>query len=379
MYIPTDDICGYFFIFTFQSKNKMKHTYIALLFLLGMAAQAQQVTGYIYDKGGEPLPGAFVYLDGTTFSADTDEKGYFVLNTGNRNTGTLVASFIGFKTARVEDPFQYGNPIKIILEEDALEMQEVVIDAKTTFTRKQMLRAFREHFLGTSSVASSCKIENEDDIRLYYDSNTFTLRAEAKKPLRIKNKKLEYDVQFDLVAFGVQYRAKSLEKAYVDGSIFAGTTFFKDLSKNGSADKKRKNAYLGSATHLMKTIASQDWHNQGFGLYVNNFPASPHKHFTVTDTLNVKKVTAKAFEENGATITGTGKPGTLPATKKVQMPIRYNVLYKGKDQSVFVLNKGVFYVDSFGLYFPINEVMFGGHISDLKAGDMLPADYEYKE
>lgn len=357
----------------------MKHIYIILLLFLGLVAKAQEVTGFVYDKGGEPLPGAFVYLDGTTFSADTDEKGYFVLNTGNRNTGTLVVSFIGFITTRVDDPFKYGKPIKIILEEDAVQIQEVVIDAKTIFSRKQMLRAFRDNFLGTSSVASSCKIENEDDIRLYYDSNTYTLRAEAKKPLRIKNKKLEYDVQFDLAAFAVQYRAKSLDRHYIEGSLFAGTTFFKDLSKNGSADKKRKNAYLGSATHLMKTIASEDWQNQGFGLYVDNFPTSPHKHFTVTDTLNIKKITAKAFEEREVTIRDASKLGSEAELKKVQVPIRYNILYKGKDQSVFVLNKGVFYVDKFGLYSPINEVMFGGHISDLKAGDMLPADYEYKE
>lgn len=357
----------------------MKHTYIIFLLLLGFASKAQQVTGYVYDSANVPLQGAFVYLDGTTFSADTDDKGYFVLNTGNRNTGTLAVSYVGFKTARVEDPFKYGKAIKVVLQEDAVEMDEVVINAKTIFTRQQMLKVFRENFLGTSSAALSCKIENEDDIKLYYDTGTLTLRAEAKRPLRIKNKKLEYDVQFDLAAFAVQYRAKTLEKRHIKGSIFAGTTFFKDLSKYGSADKKRKNAYMGSATHLMKTIASESWKSQGFGLYVDNLPASPQQYFTVTDTLGIKKITARAFEEKEMMIREAPSLASKAEQKTIKVPIRYHVLYKGKDQSVFVLTKGLFYVDKFGLYSPINEVMFGGHISDLKAGDMLPADYEYNE
>lgn len=218
----------------------MKYGYIILLLLLGFSLNAQQVTGYVYDKAGDPLPGAMVYLDGTTFSANTDNEGYFVLNTGTRNTGTLVASFLGFVTARVDNPFEYGKPIKIVLEENAVEIQEVVIDAKTTFTRKQMLKAFREHFIGKSSVASSCKIENEDDIKLYYNSNTYTLHAEAKKPLRIKNKQLEYDVQFDLVAFDVQYRSKTLDMAKTKGSFLRGQRFLKTFLKTARLIKNVK-------------------------------------------------------------------------------------------------------------------------------------------
>ncbi|OYQ32092.1 hypothetical protein CHU92_14540 [Flavobacterium cyanobacteriorum] len=352
---------------------------IVLLLLGPITMYAQQVAGLVYDNKNLPLPGAFVYLDGTTFSTDTDANGHFVLNTGDRNAGILVVSFIGYKTARIQNPFGDKSPLKIYLEEDILDIKELVINAKATFTRKQMLAAFRELFLGKSSVALSCDIENEDDILLYYDNNTYTLTAEAKKPLRIKNKKLEYDVQFDLATFGVKYRKKTLDNDDVERSVFAGTTFFKDLSENGSADKKRKKSYLGSATHLMKTIASQDWYNQGFELYVDGFRANPKEYFQVKDTLNVKKITGKVYKPSTIFVRDTLNLAAEPKKQTLMSTVRYNLLYRGSKRSVFILRDGVFYVDRFGLYSPISEVMFGGYISELKAGDMLPANYEYKE
>lgn len=363
----------------------MKLLYTLLLVLVAFGLKAQTINGYVYDKTlKEPIPAVFLYLDGTTISTETNDKGYFSLDLKGRNTGTLVVSFLGYRTLRIENPLQYGTTIKIELEQEVINVEEVSITGKSTFTRKQMLKVFRAQFLGNSSVASSCKIENEDDVRLYFDSGTNTLRAEAKKPLKIKNKKLQYEVQFDLMAFEVQYRAKSLDSKKMTSSFFAGTTFFKDVSKSGSADKKRKKSYLGSSTHLMRTIASNDWQNQKFRLFVDGFGVKPDDYFTASDTLDVKKITAKVSQEKDINLTQVNFTGSnitgQPAEKKnVKVPIRYNVLYDGKDQSVFMLNKGVFYIDRFGLYSPINEIMFGGHISMLKAGDMLPADYEYKE
>ncbi len=362
----------------------MKYLYTLLFFIVAIAIKAQTITGYVYDKAlNEPLPAVFLYLDGTTISTETNDKGHFSLDLKGRNTGTLVVSFLGYRTLRIENPLQYGKTLKIELDQEVINVEEVAITGKTTFTRKQMLKVFRAQFLGESSVASSCKIENEDDVRLYFDSGTNTLRAEAKKPLRIKNKKLQYDVQFDLMAFEVQYRSKSLDSKKMKSSFFAGTTFFKDISKKGEADKKRKKSYLGSSTHLMRTIASNDWQNQKFRLFVDGFGVKPDKYFTVTDTLDVKKVTGKVSQEKEVNLTEmnfTAKNApSQPAKKNIIVPIKYNVLYDGKDQSVFVLDKGILYIDRFGLYSPINEIMFGGHISTLKAGDMLPADYEYKE
>lgn len=345
-----------------------------VLFAVFPAFAQQTVSGYVYDEAeNKPLEGAFVYLDGTSISAITDSKGQFSLSTATTFNGVMVVSFVGFKSFQLENPFGYGKPVKIMLQEDAIQMQEVVISGKTAFTRKQMLRVFRQEFLGESAAGSSCTIENEDDVQLYYDTSTNTLNATALKPLRIKNKRLQYNVVFDLSAFNVQFRYKTLNKADLQRSFYAGTTFFTDLSKKGSADKRRKETYLGSTVHFMKTIANNTWQQEKFGLYVEKFPVNPDNYFAVSDSLNMKKV---SLLNNTVVRKGNVKIEGLSRIKKVQdAKVRYAVLYDKKQQSFFEVHTDYFFIDSSGLFYPVEGVIFGGHIAALKAGDLLPLDY----
>ena len=352
-----------------------------ILFLVCMftiPVMGQTISGYVYDEGADqPLEGAFVYLDGTSLSAETDVRGYFTINTMARTSGTLVVSYTGFETARVENPFQYQKELKIMLRENIAEIEEVVITAKSGFTRKQMLRVFRKEFLGRSAAGTSCKIENEDDVNLYYDTGTNTLYATALKPLRISNKRLKYNIQFDLMHFQVDYHTKSLDSYNINRSFFAGTTFFKDVAVNGSADKKRKEAYLGSPAHFMRTIAEGDWEKQGYTLYVKRFPADPNEYFSIKDTLKLKKVTLIKAPQQPVLIQ-TNTPGAAekaPSKIPSYAHIKFNLMYNGK-QSFFIFNRGYFFIDKYGQYSPINELLFGGYMATLKAGDMLPSEYE---
>jgi hypothetical protein len=362
---------------------KIKLLFLLLLITSVAFAQENVVSGYVYDaKENLPLEGAIVYLDGTTIAANTDSKGFFKLKAANKINVSLIVSFIGFETFRLEDPFSYGKPVKILLREDAIALDEVVIEKNPLFTRKQLLRVFRQQFLGESSVAKSCKIENEDDIRLYYDEKARQLKAKAVKPLRITNKKLEYKVVFDLNEFAVQYNTVTINKEYLFSSFFSGSSFYTDTSVNGSADKERKNAYLGSPMHFMRTVAAKSWQKEKFQLYVDRFPDNPENYFSVTDTLNFKKVTLIDVPPSLKEIktTGLGRKSAIdPVTKKVNMDyakyIRFNVLYDKKVQSVFTLNYGYFYIDENGLFLPVHSLTFAGYFGEVKAGDMLPADY----
>jgi hypothetical protein len=342
-------------------------------------AQTQTIKGYVYDEAeNKPLEAAFVYLDGTTINTSTDANGFFELKTNAVYNTPLVVAYLGFENFVLENPFSYTKPVKLLLKESSIALDEVVINKKLPFTRKQMLRVFREQFLGTTPAGRSCKIENEDDIKLTYNLTTNTLKASSAVPLRIKNKKLEYNIAFNLVDFQVSYTTLSLSDLYRKRSFYAGTTAFTDVSKDNSAEKKRKKAYLGSIVHLMKTIADNSWAKEKFQLYVDRWPANADNHFTLSDSLSYKKIVslddAKApVSTSFITDTKTGKKQEFKYKKKE----RYSVLYDGKDQSFFELSKGRFYVDGNGLFSPIEDVTFGGYMSTLKAGDMLPADYLY--
>lgn len=358
--------------------------YKKLLFLLVVFSvgtlQGQIITGHIVDKNTqESLPGATVYLDGTSISTITDTEGNFRLNIQN-NKATLVISFIGYLTYKLENPSQYfGKKLKILLIEDSITLDEVVI-GKGPFTRTQMMKVFRAQFLGESKAGSSCKIENEKDIVLYYDVSNNTLNASSRNPLRIQNKYLDYYVNFDLEDFKIEYNFKSLEKYNQVKSYFSGTTFFKDLKSSKNAQKRRRGAFYGSAQHFAYTLSHEAWEKQEIRLFVGGFQVNPKDYFQVKDTLGIKKVALikepqkenpnfKIRESRGSI------NGVSPKQRSQFIKANFNILYQKDKQSIIEFVDKIIYVDDNGNYNPIYGILYGGYIGTLKAGDMLPIDY----
>lgn len=349
---------------------------ILLLFLLFgcMPSTAQTVTGYVYNEANMPLEGVIAYIDGSTFSATTNAEGFFSITSKQKLPGQLVIRSMGYKAFKIDDPFSYGKPLKIVLQAESIEMDAVIVEGKTIFSRKQMLNAFREQFLGSSRAGRSCKIENEDDIKLRYNTSNNTLYAEASKPLRITNERLKYVITFDLIAAEIRYRVKTLQPSYITGAFFGGTTLFRDISVNGDADRQRKEAYLGSPAHFVKTIINNDWEYQKFKLYHGSFMVNPEKCLRIEDTIGIKKITIIPPLPAEVQLGGGSIRKDKPGGKKQ----RFEVLYDKSDQSFFLYNKGVFYANANGLFWPLYELTFGGHMGDLRMGDMLPADYRYE-
>lgn len=356
---------------------------IALLLFCGSLHAQLLISGDVYDEAEKkPLEGAYVYIDGTTISASTDEKGHFRIAVAHKYNAPLIISYMGFETLRVEDPFQYvGRSIKVYMRMEATELDEVVITNKSLFTRAQMLKVFRQQFLGVTKAGESCRIENENDIYLYYDGQKHMLKAKCSKPIRIVNKYLKYNIFFNLAEFEVQYSRNSLDFFSMKQSFYAGSTSYTDVSKKGSADKKRKEAYLGSVTHLMHTIRNNDWDAQKFTLYVDKLPANPADYFTVSDTagLTTVKINTRALEANLPKVVAKPTLGKLPEQPdytKVPVSILRNL--DTRKQSGMNFQTDTFYIDENGLYQPIGALMFFGYMGSLKVGDMLPVDYVYE-
>ena len=85
--------------------------------------QAGTVKGVVVDTTGEPVIGANVMVKGTTNGTITDIDGKFALNNAK---GTLVISFIGFKTQEIAVKGNETN-LKIVLKDDAELLDEVVV------------------------------------------------------------------------------------------------------------------------------------------------------------------------------------------------------------------------------------------------------------
>ena len=86
--------------------------------------QAVPVSGKVIGPDGQGVPGATVVVKGTTIGTATDANGNFTLNVPN-GTGTLVVSFIGYKTQ--EAPINNRSTVNVNLATDAKALQEIVV------------------------------------------------------------------------------------------------------------------------------------------------------------------------------------------------------------------------------------------------------------
>lgn len=112
------------------------------MLLMSVVAFAQnQVTGHVADATGEPIIGANVTVKGTTVGTITDIDGNFTLEVGSTD-GTLVVSFIGYKSAEVA--IKGKSPINVILQEDTETLDEVVVVGYGTQNRKSLTGAISD-------------------------------------------------------------------------------------------------------------------------------------------------------------------------------------------------------------------------------------------
>lgn len=359
---------------------------ICMLILLGsLPTNAQWISGVIFDqKTQTTLPGATIYQDGTTNVTVSDENGAFSLNTKGLNFPMMVR-FMGYDTKIIEQPLQYlGKIVKIYMEEQSFFLDEVVVGRQSPFTRRQMLNAFRVQFLGTSKSAYRCKIRNEDDIILKYDVSKKTLTANVKQPLRIINKFLDYEINFDLVELVVRYKSiESLDADFVTNSYFSGYSFYTDFAKNKKANKKRLETFYGSTTHFMRALAYGNLEEEKWEIYVNSFKVNPETYFEITDSLQYKKIKLIKKPEkliNVNQVFSAQPSNTLASLKAdsagvIRKPSYIVPLYRRNEQSLIEFLQPEIYVDSNGNHLPIYGILFGGALGALKAGDLLPIDY----
>ena len=96
------------------------------------------ISGHITSPSGESVPGVSVVLKGTTTGTISDIDGFYNLNTPEKE-GTLIFSFVGFKTQEV--PFKNTPVIDIILEAAENSLEEVVVVGYGTAKRGNIANA----------------------------------------------------------------------------------------------------------------------------------------------------------------------------------------------------------------------------------------------
>ena len=360
-----------------------------MLVIIAVSLSAQTLAGITFDKANqEPVSSAYVYLEGSSLYDVTNADGKFEITVNAVVNLPLVISHISYQTMTISNPFN-ALPDTIFLEEKETSLGEVVVEAGK-YSRRQLLRAFRREFLGTSTTSQSCIIENENKIDIWFNRLTHTLSASCNEPVLIHNRYLGYKIYLTLEKFEVEYSGRQLDIETSIRTLLEGFAFFEDLDPfNKIIAKRRERTFIGSSAHFLRSLANGQL-GKTYWLYdkgdteplpaskyvtvidstwmsVNDAskPFSSSSYFTVIDSCDIKeiRVNQRLKAKDFATYHGWifwGEIGIKSIRKEVSDIIFYN---------------DTFFIDSWGNLSQPWDLFFRGFMGKQRVGDMLPVNY----
>jgi hypothetical protein len=327
----------------------MRRTILILIIIsLFTTGYSQIIKGKVMDANTKTgIDFAAVYFSGTSVGTRTNPDGYFELNISSYKSMPLTISTLGYYSIVLSD-FSYNKLYLIYLTPKEYELNEVIISAENyTRERKINLNIFKREFLGTTSNAKSCYLENENDIILTIKHESDTLKAYSVNPIIIYNKALGYKIIYYLDKF--EYNISSGYLSIRGNYIFiADTTNFINLQKQ--FERKRGSAYLGSRMHFFRSLWKNNLDQAGF---------------FVTDSSNARLTYDKFVK-------------TDSSSKYISCSKTLYVYYKsGSHQSRIKIRKDYVYFDENGFFDP-SGFFWQGEMEEKRIGDLLPFEYKLK-
>jgi TonB-dependent starch-binding outer membrane protein SusC len=105
----------------------------------GQQLPTKKLTGKVTDEKGSPIPGATVFVKGTTLGVTTDVKGEFMISVPD-TTRTLVVSCIGMVSKTIE--IGNKNLFVIVLETASINLDEVIVIGYGTQKKKDLTGSY---------------------------------------------------------------------------------------------------------------------------------------------------------------------------------------------------------------------------------------------
>lgn len=333
----------------------------------------------MYDsKTREPVPDAYVYLNGTAIYTSTGSDGSFTLMIDTKINTTLIVAHMGYHSYVVQDPHR-ANLSDIYLEEDVGFLEAAIVSAEnSTVSREQKIRIFRKILLGETRAASFCSITNEDDISFNYDSEARILTAHASRPLVIKNSFLGYMVRVNLDRFEVTFQEYAYGLEYAPNTYkIHYTSMFQDLSPgNERMRRRRDDAYKGSFRHFILSLVNNALKQNNFVLYKggSTFTGGGGKIERPDDYFTIEKI-----DDGSYTIMLNEANDLSKRYTNISYPVKgvLNVRY-GNIISDIIFVRSQFNIDKYG-NMEGNNIILVGNMSQRRIGDILPLEYSQIE
>lgn len=237
----------------------MKAILFLLIFLATHTGLAQQiVSGTVVDaENREVIAGATVYINNSTIRTSSNKEGYYKLRLPGEGTYELVVSAIGYELAVQEIKTSGMVKQDMILQRKTTEIEEIAISPFLKDGWKDWGAYFTETFIGTSAFSKQTNILNPEVLRFRYDKVNKVLTVLADQPLKISNRALGYDIDYDLHAYSMNFDTKYL---YFEG--FASFQERKRVSRK--TRKNREEAYRSSLMRFIRSTYTDSWDKDGY-------------------------------------------------------------------------------------------------------------------
>ena len=350
---------------------------LILLFLTPFFVFSQQkfqLTGSVTEKAASVVPGANVFIEGTTMGTQADANGHYVLKNIPAGRHRLVASMVGYQPKMVFIDFP-GNTtvLNFNLEEDNKTLDEVrVVGSQDKLWEKQF-REFEKGFLGESYNRKEVFITNKEVVDFTEMEDAFS--AKASQPLQIINKSMGYKVTYFMDNF---------EKTNSLTSFKGLASFEKLVPEDAKQERKwkrnREEAYEGSLKHFLKALEDNRMEEEGFNAfllkpeYLNNL-----RRGLFFDRNNERHVAFKATELIGI----TSPDGLTTLNWKIPMEIVYNrkratrpIFMDAPYPYTILIPKGLIQVTSAGDLMNPYSIEMRGEMSKIGMADLLPLDFD---
>jgi hypothetical protein len=239
--------------------------FITFLIVRGLPAQplVYVLSGSVTDSAtGKPIAAVSVFLNGTSKGTSTHDDGTFLLTGIPAGGYQLIISAVGYATFQIVlNTSHLPSNLNLTLHSRASELAAVTVEPYVEDGWNKWGGTFWDYFIGTGDNASSCTIENKEVLRFHYYRKTKRLVVSATEPLIIVNNALGYTIEYRLGTFSYDFSNNQLH--------FYGAVFFREMtpSYNGQQrvwESARRRAYLGSATHFMRSLYHGRIKQEGF-------------------------------------------------------------------------------------------------------------------
>jgi hypothetical protein len=335
------------------------------------AQQKYALTGSVVEKGSTAIPGASVFIEGTTMGTQADANGLYTLKNIPAGRHRLVASLVGYlpKMILIDVPGKSSN-WNFSLEEDNKTLDEVRVVGSQDKTWEKQFRAFERGFIGESYDRKEVYITNREVVDFTENKEVFA--AVASQPLQIINKSLGYKITYFMYNFE---RTNSL-------TSFKGLASFQELVPEDARQERRWNrnrveAYEGSIKHFLKSLVDNRLEEEGFNAfllkpeYLNNlrrglfFDPNNERHipFKAVDLIGV------ISEEGQITMDWKTPMEVVFNRKRVSRPIFMDAPYP----YTILIPKGPIQLTRNGDY-PF-AIEMRGEMSKIGMADLLPLDF----